>query len=87
MAAQLWLRCSGYDAASPFLRHTVKPHTGCSRKNSPIWEANKFETKEDTVNVFFFFLISGKYTEYRFTSTCFEQNITQVAALNIDTPM
>ena len=34
-----------------------------------------------------FFFISGKYTEYRFTSTCFEQNITQVAALNIDTLM
>ena len=31
--------------------------------------------------------ISGKYTECRFTSTCFEQNITQVAALNIDTLM
>ena len=30
--------------------------TGYSRKNSPIWEANKFETKEDTANVFFFFL-------------------------------
>ena len=31
--------------------------------------------------------ISGKYTECRFTSTCFEQNITQVVALNIDTLM
>ena len=31
-----------------------------------------------------FFVISGKYTECRFTSTCFEQNITHVAALNID---
>ena len=41
--------------------------------------------KKDTANVFF--LISGKYTECRFTSTCFEQNITQVAALNIDTLM
>ena len=29
-----------------------------------------------------FFFISGKYTECRFTSTCFGQNITQVAALN-----
>ena len=58
------------------------PHyTGCGRKKSPIWEANKFKSKEDTANVFF---ISGKYTECRFTSTCFEQNITQVAALNID---
>ena len=56
--------------------------TECGRKKSPIWEANKFKTKEDTTNVFF---ISGKYTECRFTSTCFEQNITQVAALNIDT--
>ena len=34
-----------------------------------------------------FFFISGKYTECRFTSTCFEQNIIQVAALNIDTLM
>jgi len=59
-------------------------HTGYGRKNSPIWEANKFKTKVDTANVFF---ISGKYTERRFTSTCFEQNITQVAALNIDTLM
>jgi hypothetical protein len=41
-------------------------YTGCGRKESVIWKANKFETKEDTVNVFF---ISGKYTEYRFTST------------------
>jgi len=61
-----------------------KYNTGWGRKNSPIWEANKFETKEDTANVFF---ISGKYTECSFTSTCFEQNITQVAALNIDTQM
>ena len=59
-------------------------NTGCGRKKSPIWEANKFKTKEDTANVFF---ISGRYTECRFTSTCFEQNITQVAALNIDTLM
>jgi len=29
--------------------------TGCGRKNSPIWEANKFRTKEDTANVFFYF--------------------------------
>jgi len=59
-------------------------YTGCRRKNSSIWEANEFKTKEDTANVFF---ISGKYTEFRFTSTRFEQNITQVAALNIDTLM
>jgi len=31
-----------------------------------------------------FFSIFGKHTECRFTSTCFEQNISQVAALNID---
>jgi hypothetical protein len=29
--------------------------TGCGRKKSPIWEANKFKTKEDTANVFFYF--------------------------------
>ena len=62
-----------------------KISTGCGRKKSPIWEANKFKTKEDTAN--FFFLISGKYTECHFTSMCFEQNITQVAALNSDTLM
>jgi len=28
--------------------------TGCGRKNSPIWKANKFKTKEDTANVFYF---------------------------------
>jgi hypothetical protein len=27
-------------------------NTGCGRKNSPIWEANKLKTKEDTANVF-----------------------------------
>ena len=30
-------------------------YTGCGRKNSPIWEANKFKTKEDTANVFVYF--------------------------------
>jgi hypothetical protein len=29
-------------------------NTGCGRKKSPIWEANKFKTKEDTANVFLF---------------------------------
>jgi len=33
------------------------------------------------------FSISGKHTEFRFTLMCFEQIITQVAALNIDTLM
>jgi hypothetical protein len=28
--------------------------TGCGRKKSPIWEANKFKTKEDTANFFLF---------------------------------
>ena len=32
--------------------------TECGRKKSPIWEANKFKTKEDTENVFFLFLES-----------------------------
>jgi len=32
----------------------VQASTGCGRKNSPVWEANKFEIKEDTANVFFF---------------------------------
>jgi hypothetical protein len=30
-------------------------YTGCGRKKSPIWEANKLKTKEDTANVFFYF--------------------------------
>ena len=30
-------------------------YTECGRKKSPIWEANKFKTKEDTANVFFYF--------------------------------
>jgi len=34
-----------------------------------------------------YFSISGNHTECRFTSMRFEQNITQVAALNIDTLM
>jgi len=59
-------------------------YKGCGRKRSSNWEANKFKIKEDTANVFF---ISGKYTECRFTSMRFEQNITQVAALNTDTLM
>jgi len=63
----------------------ILSYTGYHRKNSPIWEANKFETKEDTTN--FFFIISGKYTECRFTPMCFEHNITQVAAMSIDTLM
>jgi hypothetical protein len=29
-------------------------NTGCGRKKSPIWEANKFKTEEDTANVFLF---------------------------------
>ena len=28
--------------------------TGCGRKNSSIWEANKFKTKDDTANIFLF---------------------------------
>jgi hypothetical protein len=56
----------------------------CGRKKSRVWEANKCKTKEDRANNFLFL---EKYTECRFTSTCFEQNITQVAALNIDTVM
>ncbi len=31
----------------------VRCCTGCGRKKSPIWEANKFKTKEDTANVFY----------------------------------
>ena len=38
-----------------FVSGTVVFYTGCSRKNSPIWEAIKFKTKEDT-EMFFLFL-------------------------------
>jgi hypothetical protein len=31
--------------------------TGCGRKNFPVWEANKFNTKED-MTIFFLFLES-----------------------------
>jgi len=30
-------------------------YTGCGRKNSPVWEANKFKNKENMANVFFYF--------------------------------
>jgi len=36
-------------------------YTGCGRKNSPTWEANKFKIKEDTAN-FFLFLESTQNT-------------------------
>ena len=66
----------------PHLALSQQSHCATYRiRPSPIWEANKFETQEDTANVF---LIYRKYTECRFTWTYFEQNITQVAALNID---
>jgi len=32
----------------------ISSSAGCGRKKSPIWEANKFKTKEDTSNVFLF---------------------------------
>ena len=31
-----------------------KNYTECGRKESAIWEANKFKTKEDRANVFLF---------------------------------
>ena len=68
----------------PWKQGSSQAYTGYGRKDSPIWEANKFETKKDMAN---FLFISRKYTECCFTQTCFEQNITQVAALNIDTLM
>ena len=34
--------------------YTIIIRTGCGRKKSPIWEANKFKAKEDTANVFLF---------------------------------
>ena len=40
-----------HNALPPPKRHF---YIGCGRKNSPIWEANKFKTKEDTANVFLF---------------------------------
>ena len=43
-----------------FVNHENGAHTntiertGSGRKNSPVWKANKFKTKEDTENVFLF---------------------------------
>ena len=34
--------------------HRQQAITGYGRKNSPIWEANKFKAKEDTANIFLF---------------------------------
>jgi hypothetical protein len=36
------------------LKTKHKINTGCGGKKSPIWEANKLKTKEDTANVFLF---------------------------------
>jgi len=41
------------------------------------------KSKPKKIRIIFYF-ISGKYTKCRFTSTCFEKKITQLAALNID---
>ena len=41
-------------SVSPIRLGVIHITTGCGRKNAPIWEANKFKTKEDTANVFLF---------------------------------
>ena len=45
------------EASEPAVKIEIY-NTECGRKKSPIWEANKFKTKEDTANVFFLFLVS-----------------------------
>jgi hypothetical protein len=57
--------------------------TGCGRKKSPIWEANKFKTKEDTANVFLFL----ESTQNAVLHQRVLNKTTQVVALNIDTLM
>ena len=44
---------TSFSGFSPVI-HGKCHYTGCGRKKSPIWEANKFKTKEDTANVFLF---------------------------------
>ena len=60
--------------------------TGCGRKNSPIWETNKFETKEDTVIFYFWklhrmpFYINVFWTKHH-SSGGLEYWYTDVASL------
>jgi len=51
------------------------------QKELPLLRSESIKTQRRYGNIF---SISGKHTECRFTSMYFEQNITQVAALNID---
>ena len=69
------------------LKTTFGISTGCGRKKSPIWEANKFKTKEDTANVFYFwkvhrmpFYINVFWTKHH-SSSGLEYWYTDVASL------
>ena len=72
---------------NPLAPNDIYTHTHIegAAERSPLF-GKLINSKPKKIQQMFFF-ISGKYTEWRFTSTCFEQNITQVAALNIDTLM
>jgi hypothetical protein len=52
-------------------------HTGCGRKNSPIWEANKNQTKQDKIS--FLQLNSMHNAVFKFRNY-----VTQVAAFIVD---
>jgi hypothetical protein len=41
-----------YEAQNALHALCHNPCTGCGRKKSHIWEADKFETKEDTANIY-----------------------------------
>ena len=49
------LSCSKHSPMQHCIICDMPQNTGCGIKKSPIWEANKFKTKEDTANVFFYF--------------------------------
>jgi hypothetical protein len=55
--------------------HDVCIHTGCGRKNSPIWEANKNQTKH------FFKILNSIHNAV----LKFKNYITQVATFIVDT--
>jgi len=74
---------SNYEAVifKLFSSHVIQ---GAAERTPLFWKL--INSKPKKIQQMFFF-ISGKYTECRFTSMFFEQNITQVAASNIDTLM
>ena len=77
-----WLSCNVMSNSSIVFRYRL---IQSAAERSPLF-GKLINSKPKKIRQMLFF-ISGKYTECRFTSTCFEQNVTQEAALNIDTLM